>query len=779
MRILTKSELKQWCAEQGVQLDNRGIPIHPGAQLHSIRFRLPEKISQLTWFCQFIEASLQPREHCLFWVTRWDVSPSSENWHLYYRLRESYGDQRLDGNGNVTGVTDPLGHATTMTYNGQGRMTSAADTLGHTISFGYTNGLMSSITDPLGQTTTLVNDGAGHTVESTDPLGNSAFYDYDLLDDVDQVTDPNGGVTSFSYDADRNLTGVTDGNGNRTTYGYDSMDRRVSRTDALNVSESFSYDDNGNLLQHTDRRGTVDKFSYDGLNRRTLAGFGYSSGSYQDSISYTYDGGDRLTQAVDSTAGTIARTYDGLDRLTAEQTPQGEVTYSYDAEGRRTAMTVAGQSAVGYTWDNANRLTAIAQGSGTVGFAYDNANRRATLTLPNGVTVTYAYNGDSRVTQLSYGTGGSGSSDLGTLTYAYDADGRVVRKGGTLAATGMPAAVSGNTINADNAMTGFNGTPLSYDANGNLTGDGTNTYTWDARNNLSAISGPVDASFVYDAFSRRMSKNVSGTTTQFVYDGLNPVQELDGASPPDVTANLLTGLGIDEYFTRSDSGGPVSFLTDALGSTVALTNSSGSINVGYAYEPFGNVTMSGSNSNPYQFTGRENDNTGLYYYRARYYSPTYQRFVGQDPLDYLGDGSNLYAYTIDDPVNNTDLLGLRSLTACEKDKLKGFIPQIDLDNADVHENEVLWFTPHWAGGITLHNDIYFRPGNGDTCTIAGLAQLAHELTHVGQYRLGMTEPGYILTSLIHGYEHNPYEQAAYAKQEEVQEHCHGACPCKK
>ncbi len=208
-------------------------------------------------------------------------------------------------------------------------------------------------------------------------------------------------------------------------------------------------------------------------------------------------------------------------------------------------------------------------------------------------------------------------------------------KAGSLAAVTLPAAVSGTTFNAANEMTGFNGATLNYDANGNLTSDGTKTYTWDARNHLRAISGGASASFVYDAFGRRMKKAVGGTTTQFVYDGLNPVQELDGASTPSVTANLLTGLGIDEYFTRSDSGGPVSFLTDALGSTVALTNSSGSINVGYAYEPFGNVTMSGSNNNPYQFTGRENDNTGLYYYRARYYSPTYQRFVGQDPLERL------------------------------------------------------------------------------------------------------------------------------------------------
>jgi YD repeat-containing protein len=170
-------------------------------------------------------------------------------------------------------------------------------------------------------------------------------------------------------------------------------------------------------------------------------------------------------------------------------------------------MTVAGESAVNYTWDNANRLTNITQGSSSVGLAYDNANRRTTLTLPNGVTVSYTYDLDSHVTGLTYAMG---STQLGNLTYVYDADGRVSTKGGSLAAVTLPAAVSGNTFNAANEMTAFNGTALSYDANGNLLSDGTNTYSWDARNHLTAIAGPVDASFVYDAFGRRAAKTLSG-----------------------------------------------------------------------------------------------------------------------------------------------------------------------------------------------------------------------------------------------------------------------------
>jgi uncharacterized protein RhaS with RHS repeats len=164
---------------------------------------------------------------------------------------------------------------------------------------------------------------------------------------------------------------------------------------------------------------------------------------------------------------------------------------------------------------------------------------------------------------------------LGNLNYNYDADGRVISKGGSLGSIVLPANVSGNTFNADNEMTAFNGTTLGYDNNGNLTADATNSYTWDTRNHLTGISGGVNASFVYDALGRRMSKSIAGAATQFLYDRLNPVQELDGASPPNITANVLTGLGIDEYFSRTDSSGAMSFLRDALGSTVALTDSTG------------------------------------------------------------------------------------------------------------------------------------------------------------------------------------------------------------
>jgi RHS repeat-associated protein len=157
-------------------------------------------------------------------------------------------------------------------------------------------------------------------------------------------------------------------------------------------------------------------------------------------------------------------------------------------------------------------------------------------------------------------------------------------------------------------------------------------------------------SFQYDPLGRRVAKSILTTTTRYLYDGANPVQELSGSTP---TANFIAG-GVDEYFQRTDSVGAANFMTDVLGSTLALTNSSGTNLAQYTYEPFGNTTVNGGSASTYQYTGRENDGTGVYFYRARYYSPTLQRFISEDPIGFLGSGPNLYAYASNSPTNFGD-----------------------------------------------------------------------------------------------------------------------------
>jgi RHS repeat-associated protein len=170
----------------------------------------------------------------------------------------------------------------------------------------------------------------------------------------------------------------------------------------------------------------------------------------------------------------------------------------------------------------------------------------------------------------------------------------------------------------------------------------------------------LTGSFLYDTFGNRTSRTVNGSTTTFLYDGANIVQELSGGAP---IANLITGLTLDERFTRTESTATRHFLTDAIGDTIALSDSGGALQTQYTYEPFGAVTASGATStNSFQFTGRENDGIGLYFYRARYYSPQISRFTSEDPLGLGGRSTNFYSYGLDNPTNLIDPSGLTAGT---------------------------------------------------------------------------------------------------------------------
>jgi RHS repeat-associated protein len=323
---------------------------------------------------------------------------------------------------------------------------------------------------------------------------------------------------------------------------------------------------------------------------------------------------------------------------------------------------------------SANRLTQITRGTSAVHLAYDTASRRTSLTLPNGVVVSYSYDTGSDLTGINYQ---AGLNTLGNLAYAYDLARRRTQMTGSFARTGMPQPVTTTAYNAANQLTQWGTATPTYDANGNTLSDGTNTYVWNARNQLASMNSSGET-FQYDAFGRRTAKTIAGTTTNYLYDGLNPVQELSENTP---TANLLTG-GIDEYFTRTDGAGARSFLTDALSSTLALTDSTGTIQTQYTFEPFGNTTTSGAlSTNSYQYTGRENDGTGLYFYRARYYDPTIGRFISEDPKAYAGR-SSLYNYVGGNPMTYTDPSG----------------------NVRIYGN---WCGPDWTGGLVEE----YNPGH--------------------------------------------------------------------
>jgi hypothetical protein len=177
--------------------------------------------------------------------------------------------------------------------------------------------------------------------------------------------------------------------------------------------------------------------------------------------------------------------------------------------------------------------------------------------------------------------------------------------------------------------------PLAYDGNANLLSDGTNTYSWEARNQLASIAGPLRAGFTYDSFGRRTSLTINGGTTQYLLlKGDTVGQEISPTG-----AHLISGLGTSR--TDPATGLNATFVTDDSGDTIALTDDTGTIQTDYSYGPFGAVSPTGAPStNPYQLSGTENDGTGLYYASSGgYYSPTLGLGVGGGVVGAGGSGS--------------------------------------------------------------------------------------------------------------------------------------------
>ena len=575
-----------------------------------------------------------------------------------------------DGFGNLISITNALNDEMSFEYNPVGQIISMTDGMENTTRWTYDGGDLISITNPLGHVSRRFVDAVGRSISSTDALGRINRFTYDAANQVVQVTNAASGNTSFTYDPNGNLLTVTDARNGVTTYTYDSMDRIATSKDPLLREESYIYDANGNLTQFTDRNGQLTQYSYDALNRLTLTTYADTS-----TTSFVYDSANRLTQAVDSISGTITLAYDSRDRLTSETTPQGTVTYTYDSADRLTSLTVSGQPTINYSYDNADRPIGITQGATSVSYSYDAAGRRSSMTLPNGVIGDYGYDVGSNLTSITYR---QGANVIGNLTYDYNAVRARTKVGGSLARTTSTAAAPLGTYNAADQLVQRGSTTYTYDNNGNLLNDGANTYSWDARAQLSSIAGGTSASFQYDSFGRRTSKTVNSQSTQYLYDGPRVVQELSGGVP---TANILNGTDVDERHSCNCGGSNNTLLTDALGSALAITDATGAVQTQYTYDAFGNTTSSGAaNSNSSQYTGRENDGTGLYYYRSRYYSPGLQRFISQDPIGFAGGDTNLYAYVGNNPVNLTDPFGTNPLAAAGIICLEGAVVNAAVDS---------------------------------------------------------------------------------------------------
>ncbi|MFA5652722.1 MAG: RHS repeat-associated core domain-containing protein, partial [Desulfomonilia bacterium] len=212
-----------------------------------------------------------------------------------------------------------------------------------------------------------------------------------------------------------------------------------------------------------------------------------------------------------------------------------------------------------------------------------------------------------------------------------------------------------------------------YDALGNQTSrtlpGGSWSLVWNGQNQLTqAASATTTVNFKYDPFGRRIEKKVidaTGTTTHtYVYDGEDIAFESVYDGTATTTTHYVHGPGIDEPLAMVRGGQVYCYHADGLGSIVALTDNTQAVVQSYSYEVFGLAAPSGSMDQPYGFTGREFDpETGLYFYRARYYDPMEGRFISKDPLGFAAGDVNLFGYVQNNPVNWIDPWGLDSLVA--------------------------------------------------------------------------------------------------------------------
>jgi RHS repeat-associated protein len=620
-----------------------------------------------------------------------------------------------DAAGNQVSATDFTGATTTFTYDGMGNMLTQTDALGKVTTFEYDGRYrLAKVTDPLGNATSYAYDVKGNKTSQTDANGNVTRFEYDDQGHLTKTIDPQDNSTTYSYGTSgcsscgggtNKLTSLTDAKGQTTSYQYDLAGHLTQETDPLSKNTIYGYDTVGNMVTRTDANNSTITYSYDALKRLTKKTYPDAS-----TVNYNYDSVGRLTSASNADV-TYSYAYDNADRVTSVTDSRGyTIAYRYDLLGNRTAMTLQpntpDQRITTYGYDSAGRLTTIGSNAGVFTYGYDTLGRRTSIKYPNNITAAYVYDDASRLTSLTHS---APSATIASYSYTHDNVGNRTSKAATefeqylydtvyrlLTVTapkpetlsydqvgnrnsGPGAKDSGYLYNAGNQMTRGRKLDYQYDDNGNQVTktvpsatDKNWTQSWDFENRLSKMekSKGTDkrtVSFNYDPTGRRIGKQISTiadgvTKTQtyaYVYDNDNIILEVFTDESSTITKTFYThGAGVDEHLALERNSQNFYFHSDGLGSVTTITDINRNIVQSYSYDSFGMLTQKMSFANSYTYTGREWDKeTGLYYYRARYYDPMEGRFISKDPAGNV-DGPNQYSYVQNNPINMVDPTGM-------------------------------------------------------------------------------------------------------------------------
>lgn len=508
----------------------------------------------------------------------------------------------------------------------------------------------------------------GTPLEQSDPKLSLLYSDYKTTSTADATTEHrlfsanNGGAGT----AAGSKALILDGHGRLKSFVIGSICPAITGSKGC---EQYVYDANDNVTKWTRRDGAIISYTYDNLNRVTQK----TAPTAADSVAYTYDLLDRPLSAKygGASGASVTMAWDKAGRQLSETSSARTVGYLYDAAGNRIRTTWPDTVFyVTYDYDALNRVSVIKEKGVTslASYGYDDLSRRTATTYGNGTSIGYGYNAQTQLSSLQYDLAGT-TGDV-VRTFGRDQAGAI-----TSIATSNASYDWNGFYNINRAYTNdgedrylTSGTKtLAYDNRGNLTGDGTWAFSYDPLNRLktAVVKNVTSLSYTYDPLDRLSNRTLGKAVANYLYEGDQLIGEYSSAGA--LVRRYVRAPGIDEPLVIYDGTSAATktwLYADHEGSITATANAAGTPVTTLSYGPFGEPST--TTGVALRYTGQQLDpDSGLYYYKARWYSPYMGRFLSPDPTG-VADGMHLYAYVGNDPINYEDTFGLNKQCAAGK-----------------------------------------------------------------------------------------------------------------